>query len=768
MPGPSASFARLTRTGVVGMAFRSTAMAGKASPFLGASSAAFSLRPSLHRSTAARSFSMQSAASSQQISSASPASLCRPLPAQLLAAKRPGVVFAAAFRPTAAAFRSASTQPDKPDKPDKPETTAEAAPTPPAPAARSRRTVTAVLYRMLAWLGGSIVFIGLGVVGFFLYDSTTYKEGCETEDISVSQLALNPRRGGPKNLPLYEVQIDDADCHEHLRTRDKPKLVILGGGWGGVAMLKELNPDDYHVTVISPTNYFLFTPMLPSATVGTLELKSLVEPIRRIIKRVNGHFLSACAMDVDFSYKLVEVAQTDHQGNESHFYVPYDKLVIAVGSVTNPHGVKGLSNCFFLKDIGDARKIRNKVVENLETACLPTTPDDERRRLLSFVVSGGGPTGVEFAAELYDMLNEDLIKHYPRLLRNEISVHLIQSRSHILNTYDETMSKYAEERFARDQVDVLTNSRVVEVKSDRIVFTQQGEGGEVITKELPMGLCLWSTGVSQPEFCQRLAAKLGPAQTNRHALETDTHLRLNGAPMGDVYAVGDCSTVQNNVADHIISFVRNLAWKNGKDPETLEIHFSDWRRVAADVKKRFPQAVVHLRRLDKLFSEFDKDHSGTLDFGELRELLNQIDSKLTSLPATAQRAHQQGQYLARKFNKMARASPGLLANDVLDGDLDAAVYKAFEYKHLGSLAYIGNSAVFELGSINVTGGLWAVYAWRSVYFAQSVSMRTRILLMMDWFKRGLFGRGEFCFLSSLLLSRALFWQTLTATDLISY
>ncbi|WP_254554503.1 hypothetical protein, partial [Salmonella enterica] len=84
--------------------------------------------------------------------------------------------------------------------------------------------------------------------------------------------------------------------------------------------------------------------------------------------------------------------------------------------------------------------------------------------------------------------------------------------------------------------------------------------------------------------------------------------------------------------------------------------------------------------------QFDKDQSGTLDFGELRELLKQIDSKLTSLPATAQRAHQQGQYLAHKFNKMARTSDSLKANQVLDGDIDSMVYRAFEYRHLGSLA----------------------------------------------------------------------------------
>lgn len=136
-------------------------------------------------------------------------------------------------------------------------------------------------------------------------------------------------------------------------------------------------------------------------------------------------------------------------------------------------------------------------MQNLEHACLPTTTDAERRRLLSFVISGGGPTGVEFAAELFDLLNEDLSRGFPKILRNEISVHVIQSRGHILNTYDEALSIYAESKFAHDEVEVLTNSRVKEVLPDKILFTQKGENNEIITKELPMGFCLWSTGVGK-------------------------------------------------------------------------------------------------------------------------------------------------------------------------------------------------------------------------------------------------------------------------------
>jgi len=585
-------------------------------------------------------------------------------------------------------------------------------------------------------LGGFIVL-------FFAYDAYTYRDEPESFDIPVSEYALTPRVGGPKNLPIAEYFVDDDDSDDMKSQKHKPKLVILGTGWGSVALLKQLHAGEYHVVVVSPSNHFLFTPMLPSATVGTLEFRSLVEPVRNIVKKVRGHFLKGSAVDVEFSDKLIEVESVGPNGTKESYYLPYDKLIIGVGSTTNPHGVSGLEHCHFLKDISDARLIRNQIIRNLETACLPTTTDAERRRLLSFVVSGGGPTGVEFAAELYDMLNEDLCKFYPRILRNEISVHVIQSRGHILNTYDEALSKYAEERFAHDQVGILTNARVKEVRAESILFSQRDESGTVVDKELPMGFCLWSTGVSQTEFCQKLAKKLGPsAQNNKHALETDSHLRLTGAPMGDVYAIGDCSTVQNNVSAHIMTFLKTLAWEKGNDPSEMKITYTDWRHVAKRVKSRFPQATDHLRRLDKLFEQYDKDKSGTLDFGELSELLRQIDSKLTSLPATAQRANQQGEYLAKKFNKLAHTAQGRAVNDVMDGDIDDAVYKAFEYRHMGSLAYIGNAAIFDFNGMNFAGGLIAVYLWRSIYFAQSVSLRTRCLLAMDWSKRALFGRGE--------------------------
>lgn len=169
------------------------------------------------------------------------------------------------------------------------------------------------------------------MIAFFIYDASTYHTEAECRELEIPSLALNPRRGGPKNLPITDFYLADSDTPDREALQNKPRLVVLGSGWGSVSLLKTLNPGEYHVTLISPKNYFLFTPLLPSASVGTLGLRALTEPIRLIVARALGNFLKAEAVDVDFNEKLVEVAQTGPKGEERRFYVPYDKLVVAVG-----------------------------------------------------------------------------------------------------------------------------------------------------------------------------------------------------------------------------------------------------------------------------------------------------------------------------------------------------------------------------------------------------------------------------------------------------
>lgn len=132
-------------------------------------------------------------------------------------------------------------------------------------------------------------------------------------------------------------------------------------------MLKTLPSTAYNVTLIAPDNYFCFTPLLPSACVGTVEPRSLVEPLRRLVARVHGHFLHGKAVDIDMTDRLLEVEVPTEEGSGTmRAYVPYDKLVIAVGSRSNDHGVKGLENCFQLKTIPDAQAIRRKIMSECD------------------------------------------------------------------------------------------------------------------------------------------------------------------------------------------------------------------------------------------------------------------------------------------------------------------------------------------------------------------------------------------------------------------
>lgn len=129
-------------------------------------------------------------------------------------------------------------------------------------------------------------------------------------------------------------------------------------------MLKSLPKNHYRVTVVSPENYFCFTPLLPSACVGTVEMRTLVEPLRRLVHRVRGHFVHGKAVDIELGERLIEVEMPNPyaEGGVTHAYVPYDKVIVAVGSRSNDHGVKGLENCFQLKTIPDAQAIRRRVM----------------------------------------------------------------------------------------------------------------------------------------------------------------------------------------------------------------------------------------------------------------------------------------------------------------------------------------------------------------------------------------------------------------------
>jgi len=162
----------------------------------------------------------------------------------------------------------------------------------------------------------------------------------------------------------------------------KKKVVVLGTGWAGTSFLKNLDSSLYDVIVVAPRNCFVFTPLLPSVASGVVEARSVTEPIRRIIRKRNIEFYQSECVRIDAKSKQIlcnNVSERKSQGKDVEFSLDYDLLVVAVGATNNTFGTKGVQEyCHFLKEIEDAEKIRESVVERFETASLPNFSSEDR------------------------------------------------------------------------------------------------------------------------------------------------------------------------------------------------------------------------------------------------------------------------------------------------------------------------------------------------------------------------------------------------------
>ncbi|XP_042495061.1 external alternative NAD(P)H-ubiquinone oxidoreductase B3, mitochondrial-like [Macadamia integrifolia] len=320
----------------------------------------------------------------------------------------------------------------------------------------------------------------------------------------------------------------------------KKRVVVLGTGWAGTSFLKNLDSSLYDVQVVSQRNYFAFTPLLPSVTCGTVEARSIVEPIRNIIgkKKEEIRFWEAECTRIDESNKKVHCRSVQEVGSDGkeEFVVDYDYLVIAIGARVNTFNTPGVEeNCHFLKEVEDAQRIRRSVIDCFESASLPILSEEERKKVLHFVVVGGGPTGVEFAAELHDFVNEDLVKLYPKV-KDLVKITLFEAGDHILNMFDKRITTFSEEKFARDGIDVKTGSMVTKV-TDSAISTKEVKSGEV--SSVPYGMVVWSTGIGTHPVIREFMNQIG--QTNRRVLATDEWLRVEGCE--STYALGDCATI---------------------------------------------------------------------------------------------------------------------------------------------------------------------------------------------------------------------------------
>eukprot|EP00178_Gracilaria_changii_P021560 TRINITY_DN63_c2_g1_i3.p1 TRINITY_DN63_c2_g1~~TRINITY_DN63_c2_g1_i3.p1 ORF type:complete len:502 (-),score=111.30 TRINITY_DN63_c2_g1_i3:770-2275(-) len=317
------------------------------------------------------------------------------------------------------------------------------------------------------------------------------------------------------------------------------RVVVLGSGWAAHSFVKVVDLTQLQsVTVVSPRNFFFFTPLLSATAVGTVEFRSIVEPIRKANPYVQ--YYEAYAVDVDVQRRVVKCEKGQQEGvpspNSVCFQVPYDVLVIAVGERTTTFGVEGANKYgYFLKEISDARRLRNRILDSLEKAALPLWNEQQRKDMLHIVVVGGGPTGCEFAGELSDFVQNDLAPRYGKELVSCIRVTLLQSGKSLLTQFETSLQQLALKSFS-GRVDVKFGARVTEVSNTEVVL----QDGSTIR----YGLLVWAAGNGTRPIVNSLMGKLedsgdSGAVERRRKLPVDGWLRVIG--LRNVFAMGDCA-----------------------------------------------------------------------------------------------------------------------------------------------------------------------------------------------------------------------------------
>jgi len=303
---------------------------------------------------------------------------------------------------------------------------------------------------------------------------------------------------------------------------DRPRLLVLGCGFAGFSLLYRLKTSSWDATLLTPRNYFLFTPLLPSAVAGTVEFRSILEPARRRLRGVR--VVEAWAESIDWESR--QASCVGAVGGE-RFTLAWDHLVIAVGSAVADFGIPGVAeNTLKLYTVEDARAIRRGILEQFARAEIPGLTGEQIRQRLTFVVIGGGPTGVEAAAEIHDLLDEEILQAYPELAPHARVV-LIEALPRLLTGFDEALGTYTSRHFGRKGIEVRTGAKVRAIEPNAVLL----EAGE----RIDCGLILWAAGNAAAPLVETLDVPLD----RKGRIAVDEFLRLRSRE--DAYALGDCA-----------------------------------------------------------------------------------------------------------------------------------------------------------------------------------------------------------------------------------
>ncbi len=307
----------------------------------------------------------------------------------------------------------------------------------------------------------------------------------------------------------------------------KPRVVILGGGFGGMYAALEFERAlargaALDVTLVNHDNFFLFTPMLHEVAASDLDITNIVSPIRKLLRRVT--FFHGEIEAIDLQHQRVGLSH----GHEQHCHsLPYDHLVLALGSTTNFFDIPGLADrAFTMKSLSDAIVLRNHLIANLEEAdfeCGGTL----RASLLNFVVAGGGFAGVETIAAMNDFLRE-AVRFFPHLRADMLRIILVSSGEVILPELGTKLGTYAQRKLIEQKVEIHANCKVT-VVTDLDVMLSDGT-------TVPTNTLVWTAGISPHALLNTL-----PCPKEKGRVLVNEYLEVPGWP--GLWALGDCALV---------------------------------------------------------------------------------------------------------------------------------------------------------------------------------------------------------------------------------
>lgn len=305
---------------------------------------------------------------------------------------------------------------------------------------------------------------------------------------------------------------------------NKKKIVIVGGGFAGLNLAQQLLKDkSYHITMVDKNNYNYFTPLLYQVATSFLDPSSISYPFRKLFRDKRMSFRMAQLVKVD------PLTQTAYLNDGE---LSYDYLVIAAGAKTNFYGIESIQkNALFIKEIDDALRMRNQLIKTLEQATVTTDPI-ERKKLLTVVVAGGGPTGVEVAGMLAEMKKYILAKDYPELVGSAGQIHIVDGGPDLLSPMSDKTHIETKKALEKLGVNVKLNTHVSDFSDGQVKF----DDGEVIEA----ATLIWAAGIIAHTFEGIPATSLGIGKR----IVTDEFNKVQG--LDNIWAIGDISVQQTD------------------------------------------------------------------------------------------------------------------------------------------------------------------------------------------------------------------------------